>query len=136
MLVMCRRPPDMFLQSRRKRSKFRVRDIVLRVPTAGSTLRPLSSGADSLFPDGGANIAERHPAIILDDRAPWAVLGDEDELLYARERRGLLLACELQIAIRCVRVEPARLACRTRSSACLILDIEMSQEGETHLWKG
>jgi hypothetical protein len=88
------------------------------------------NGANVLFPDGLADIAEvdatlaythvnqwavqrvesYSPAdLVLDNSHPRAVLSDEDEFLHTREGRRLLLLRERQILLTGTRVETTSL---------------------------
>ena len=67
---------------------------------------------DSLLEQRGADITKGHAQGVLDLGAPGAELGDNDELLDARHRRGLVLGCKRNVAVARLMVVPIRLACR------------------------
>ena len=97
-------------------------------------------GRDSLLEEGGADVAERDALGVADDGAPWGVLGDDDELLDARHRRGLVLGREGDVAVTRFMVVPARLACGTAPGNTGERDAGDGVRGErrmdTHLWRG
>ena len=64
----------------------------------------------ALFEEGLADVAEGNTLWVLDDGAPWAELGDDDELFYTGHRCGLFLGREGRIAVARFMVIPAGLA--------------------------
>ena len=67
-------------------------------------------GGHALFEDRRADVAESDALGVLDDSAPWTVLGDDDHLLYAGHGGGLLLRGERDVAISRFMVVSPRLA--------------------------
>ena len=61
-----------------------------------------------LLPQSGAHIAHGHAVLVRDDRAPRGELRDEDERANTRQRRGLVLLRERQVAVAGFLVEAAR----------------------------
>ena len=96
-------------------------------------------GRDSLLEEGGADVAERDALGVADDGAPWGVLGDDDELLDARHRRGLVLGREGDVAVTRFMVVPARLACDTASGRLIeggVHGMRRERRIGTYLWIG
>jgi len=83
---------DLFLQSRRKRREFPFRNVILGI----------------LFPYRAADISCGDPSIIMNDRAPWAEFGDNDEVRDTRQCGGFVLGSEGNIAISSLVVESSR----------------------------
>ena len=91
----------------------------------------------ALFEEGLADVAEGDALRVLDDGAPWAELGDDDELFYAGHRRGLLLGREGRIAVARFMVVPAGLAWKEMRMECMVKKgVFAVGLVETHRWPG
>ena len=91
----------------------------------------------ALFEEGLADVAESDALRVLDDGAPWAELGDDDELFYAGHRRGLLLGREGRIAVARFMVVPTGLAWKEMRMECMVQKgILAIGRVETHRWPG
>ena len=91
----------------------------------------------ALFEEGLADVPEGDALRVLDDRAPWAELGDDDELFYAGHSRGLFLGREGRIAVARFMVVPAGLAWNEMRMECMVQKrILAIGRAVTHRWPG
>ena len=113
-LVILSHSLDLLLQSRWKGGKLCFRDVIFSVPSpAESNRQPICHGprkhsVNGLLPYRATDVARCDASIVVNDRAPWAEFGDNDEVRDTGQCGWFVFSSERDITISCFVIESSR----------------------------